>query len=52
MRELSYGVLSAGSHDFLWDGTDDHGQGLPAGTYLVRLEKGALRESRKVVLLR
>jgi flagellar hook assembly protein FlgD len=35
-----------------WDGTDERGNDVASGVYFVRLEAGADRASRKVVLLK
>lgn len=39
------GELSAGPHDFVWNGTDQNGQAVPAGTYELRV--GALDKDQK-----
>src|SRR5690349_7263616 len=51
VRTLVDGMLS-GAGAVTWDGTTRTGARAPAGIYFVRVEAGALRESRKVVLLR
>ena len=43
----------AGLHEFAWDGTDDRGHAVPAGTYFFRLDAGPSgRSSGAVTLLR
>lgn len=51
VRSLVDGMVS-GAGTVTWDGTTRTGARAPAGIYFVRIEAGALRESRKVVLLR
>jgi hypothetical protein len=51
VRTLVDGMVS-GAGTFRWDGTTRTGARAPAGIYFVRIEAGALRESRKVVLLK
>ncbi len=36
----------------VWNGSDDAGRALPAGVYFVQLERGDLKRTKKVVLLR
>ena len=52
VRELSTAVLPAGVSRFSWDGADAAGNAVAAGTYFYRLESGAVRLTRKVVLLK
>jgi len=42
-------TLPAGRHAITWDGTTGDGRPVNAGTYLVRLTRGASTETRKVV---
>jgi len=42
----------SGPHSITWDGTVQSGTRAPAGIYYLRVEAGALRENRKIVLLR
>ncbi len=46
------GVLEAGRHEAMWDGRDDRGRHVPAGTYLCRLVAGGQADSRRLVLLK
>lgn len=51
LRELVSGALPAGTHEAAWDGRDDRGARVPAGTYFVRLETaGQLRTVRTVLV--
>jgi len=53
LHTLVEGVLPAGVHTFIWDGTDDSGGPAASGVYLCRLEKdGRLVGTRKLVVLR
>ena len=47
---LTDGVLPSGRHAIEWAGTDHHGQRVPAGIYLVRLDAGTASATKKVVL--
>lgn len=45
-------VLPIGEYSVVWDGTNSRGERLASGIYFVRLEVGASRFTRKMVLLR
>lgn len=49
---LHSGVLSAGSHEVIWNGRDAGGVGVDAGVYLYRVRIGAETWSAKLVLER
>ncbi|MBP6875790.1 MAG: hypothetical protein KBD56_06940 [Candidatus Eisenbacteria bacterium] len=51
VRSLCVQTLPAGSHDLRWDGCDDGGRRLPSGIFLVRIEAGSDRTTRRVVWL-
>lgn len=51
VRGLTDTVLS-GSGSIAWDGRTQAGERAPAGVYFVHLQAGAIRDSKKVVLLR
>lgn len=51
VRALVDEVVS-GPRTITWDGTVQSGTRAPAGIYYLRVEAGALRENRKIVLLR
>ncbi|NQT24193.1 T9SS type A sorting domain-containing protein [candidate division KSB1 bacterium] len=49
---LIEGHLEAGSHSIHWNGTDDHGQAVPSGVYILTLQTQAQRLVRKINLIR
>ncbi len=52
VRQLASGLHQPGTYTVLWNGTDDRGRRLAAGTYLCRLEPTAGAKSLAVVLAR
>ncbi|MBC7185801.1 MAG: hypothetical protein H5U38_02085 [Calditrichaeota bacterium] len=46
------GVLHPGEHSVLWDGLDACGTPVASGVYVYLIERGGLRTSRRMVLLR
>jgi len=42
----------AGRHEVMWDGRDDQGRTVAAGSYLYRLDAGSYSQSRAMVLLK
>ena len=51
VRTLVRGALAAGTHRVSWDGRDDRGAAVAPGAYLVLLDAGGERRSRRVVRL-
>ena len=51
VRTLARETLPAGDHTTIWDGRDDRGSRVGAGTYFVRLEAGDATRTTKVVFL-
>uniref|UniRef100_A0A832I3G7 T9SS type A sorting domain-containing protein n=1 Tax=Eiseniibacteriota bacterium TaxID=2212470 RepID=A0A832I3G7_UNCEI len=49
VRTLADGPHAAGAHALRWDGRDAAGREVAPGVYLVRLEAGAARDTRRVV---
>ena len=45
------GVQEAGHHEITWNGCDNSGTRLAAGTYVLVMEVGEVRERRKIVLV-
>jgi len=52
LRTLVDSHLTAGRHAVVWDGRDDNGHTLATGVYFTRLQAGAERQTRKVLVLR
>jgi len=52
VRRLDQGPQTAGAHETSWNGRDDRGRPAAAGVYFLRLEAGAERSTRSVVLMR
>ncbi|MBD3349325.1 MAG: T9SS type A sorting domain-containing protein [Candidatus Eisenbacteria bacterium] len=52
VRSLIDGPRSAGWHEVVWDGRNDHGERVASGVYFLRLENRHSILSRKVVLLK
>lgn len=50
--ELGHGTFSAGPHSLVWEGRDDSGQEVGAGTYLLRLSAPGISARQKLVLLK
>ena len=43
---------AAGTHNAVWDGTDDLGRPVGSGVYLYRLRAGSLQQTRRLVLVK
>jgi len=52
VRGLVSGVWSEGSHEVIWNGTDDNGTVLGSGLYFYRFTAGDIVETRKMLLLK
>ncbi|HZL84940.1 MAG TPA: NF038122 family metalloprotease [Candidatus Krumholzibacteria bacterium] len=52
VRTWTWKDLEPGSHSVLWDGRDDRGTRLASGTYIMRLQAGAIQRTRRVILLK
>lgn len=52
IREIAGGSFRNGTHTAKWDGTDRFGRNVSSGVYLVVMEAGDNRLTRKMVLLR
>ncbi len=52
VRELKNQTMSAGTHTITWNGRDDAGQRVSAGSYVAKLTAGSLRETRTLTLTR
>ncbi len=51
-RTLADGLLSAGPHSLVWDGTDDLGRRVASGVYWSRLTAGDYSSNRRMVVLK
>jgi hypothetical protein len=51
VRSLVAGDLAVGRHTVLWSGTDDRGQSVASGVYLVRLRADGTEGVRRMVLV-
>jgi hypothetical protein len=52
VRLLDGGMLTAGSHEVVWNGRDSSGRKVSAGLYLLRLQSGESELQRKLTLLK
>ena len=52
VKTLFEGKLDEGKHSIYWEGTDNTGTHLPAGTYFIKIKADGLSVDRKVVYLR
>lgn len=52
VRTLVSGAQAAGHHEVTWDGRDDADRAVGSGSYLCRLQSGALVDSRKITLMK
>ncbi len=52
VRTLVNGVQPAGTHQVIWDGTNDAGQKVPAGVYWSQLSAGSYNSNKKMVVLK
>jgi hypothetical protein len=52
VRELLNAPREPGQHAFSWDGTNDAGQRVAAGVYILRLRAGKFAAERKLTLVR
>ena len=52
VRELVRGEQGTGRYEVVWDGRDGSGRPVATGVYLVSLEVGDFRVTRRMLLLR
>jgi subtilisin-like proprotein convertase family protein len=52
VRTLINRTLPAGKHEIAWDGKDEHGRIVAAGTYLYALQSGKFIEKKKLLISR
>jgi hypothetical protein len=52
VRTLVSRVHTAGTHEVVWDGTDDRGMAVASGVFLLRMELGGRAATETIVLVR
>ena len=52
VKTLSSDEKQAGNHELSWDGSDDNGQPVSNGCYIVRLQSGKQSVNRKLIYLK
>jgi subtilisin family serine protease len=52
VKTLVDGVLPAGTHNVVWDGTDNHGTSVASGIYFYKLAHGEKVITRKMMMLK
>jgi cytoskeletal protein CcmA (bactofilin family) len=52
VKTLVSGMLAAGRHEVVWDGTNASGQHVASGFYLYRIQAGSFFKVRKMLLVR
>jgi len=50
VRQLSHAEYSRGTHNLIWNGTDDKGRALSSGVYMIELQAGNYRKTIKSLL--
>ena len=52
IRRLQDGPMKAGTHQVVWDGSDESGKPLPSGVYLYTLKTGGYFHIKKMIMVR
>lgn len=52
IAQLANGDFPSGPTQLVWNGTNDTGQAMPSGMYLVHLDSGPIQSQRKIMLVR
>ncbi|MCF7922971.1 MAG: T9SS type A sorting domain-containing protein [Candidatus Marinimicrobia bacterium] len=52
IHTLSSGYHKTGTHEYMWNGNDGHGNAVSSGIYMVRLSTGSVVQIQRVTLLR
>lgn len=52
VRTLQHGALTAGRHDFVWNGDDQGGRSVASGVYFYKLSTSDKNATRKMLLIR
>lgn len=51
VRTLRSGAVSAGAHELVWDGRDDHGENVGSGVFILKLTAGQTVLTKKMIRL-
>jgi len=52
IRTLVNETMTSGTHDVIWDGTDDRGASVASGVYYYKMDSGKFTSSKKMVLMK
>jgi hypothetical protein len=52
IRRIDGGLMQPGSHEVIWDGTDDKGDSAPNGIYTCELRAGTAMAVKKMLLIK
>lgn len=52
VRTLYSGIIDAGRHEIVWDGTDDRGAKVSSGVYFARIRKDGAAETKKMMFVK
>ncbi|KAA3606899.1 MAG: T9SS C-terminal target domain-containing protein [Calditrichaeota bacterium] len=52
VKELTSGLQKEGSHNVVWNGTDENGKSVSNGTYFYKLQAGTFTKTNKMILLK
>ena len=52
VKSVFNGVRKRGEYEYTWDGTNDYGDVLPSGIYLVRMTDNLRVQTKKVILVK
>jgi len=52
VKTLANSLFQAGNHTLVWDGCSDEGENLASGVYLLRMEAGKFRQTRKMTIMK
>lgn len=52
IKKLTRGELLPGNYEFIWDGSDDHGQRMPSGIYFARLETPGGSLTKRMIMVK
>lgn len=52
IKEIANDIVAPGRYDYMWDATNDAGQLVPAGVYLVEVTAGTRTQTQKVIFVR